>query len=89
MKRWIKHLLRSALQPVLVRFDRRMVTLVRTAILDPLLATENASRRTADEVDLVLNTVIRELIRLQAEVERLHQSFEDRQMAETHEQWPR
>jgi hypothetical protein len=81
MKRWVKRTLRmfwravaGLLRPVLVRVHRPLVALLRTAIQEPLPVTA--------ELDLVLDAVVRELVRLQEKVEALERAIDESRSAD-------
>jgi len=81
MKRCVKRGLRifkravsGLLRPVPVRVHRPIVALLRTAIQEPVPATA--------ELDLVLDAVVRELVRLQEKVESLEQAIDESRSAD-------
>jgi hypothetical protein len=81
MKRCVKRALRvfwrpvsGLLRPVLVRVHGPIVTLLRAPIQEPLPVTA--------ELDLVLDAVVRELVRLQEKVEALERAIDESRSAD-------
>jgi hypothetical protein len=82
MKQLMKSILRTAWRTtspirahVMARLDRRVVALIQAGVNSPLQPILENCRRTSGEIDIVLSTVIRELVRLQSRVESLEESL--------------
>jgi hypothetical protein len=74
-KRALRMFWRPVLRPVLVRVYRPIDALLRTAIQEPVPVTP--------ELDLVLDAVVRELVRLQEKVESLERAIDESRSADT------